>query len=111
MREVELKGAVAGTPEQPRLSLSSNIGSAAAGALRGAVGREAEERLKGVRAQIDKAFEAKAGPLRKTIDGQAGELLKKLGVGDERLKSVQDSLGKRLKSPLPIPGGLDRLFR
>ncbi|TPW21725.1 MAG: hypothetical protein FD126_404, partial [Elusimicrobia bacterium] len=111
LKAVELKGSVTGTPEQPQLSLSSNIGSAAAGALRGAVGREASERLKGVRAQIDKAFEAKAGPLRKTIDGQAGDLLKKLGLGDERLKSVQDSLGKRLKSPLPIPSGLDRLFR
>jgi uncharacterized protein (TIGR03545 family) len=111
LRSVELKAAVTGTPEHPELSLSSNLGAAAAGALRAAVGREAEERLKGVRAQIDKAFEEKAGGLRKSIDGQAGELLKGLGAGDARLQAVQDSLGKRLKSPLPIPSGLDRLFK
>lgn len=111
LKRVELKAAVAGTPEAPQLSLSSNLGAAAAGALKAAVGKEAEERLKGVRAQVDKAFEEKAGGLQKSLDGQAGELLKRLGAGDERLKAVQDAVGKKLKSPLPVPGGLDRLFR
>lgn len=111
LKRVELKVGVSGTPEAPELALSSNLGQAAAGALKAAVGKEAEERLKGLRAQVDKAFEEKAGGLQKSIDGQAGELLRRLGVGDERLKAVQDAVGKKLKSPLPVPGGLDRLFR
>ncbi|MBI2362289.1 MAG: hypothetical protein HYV15_02755, partial [Elusimicrobia bacterium] len=112
LKRIELKGSLSGTPEEPRISLSSNLGSAAGDALKRVLGREAEERLKGVRAQIDKAVGGKLGPLQGRLDGQAKESLGRLGAGDDRLKALQDRLTRELRpAGLPIPGGLDKLFK
>ncbi|MBI5595469.1 MAG: TIGR03545 family protein [Elusimicrobia bacterium] len=112
LKRIELKGSLSGTAEEPRISLSSNLGTAAGDALKRVLGREAEERLKGVRAQVDKAVGEKLGPLQGKLDGQAKEALGKLGVGDDRLKSLQDRIARELKpAGLPIPGGFDKLFK
>ncbi|MBI3297637.1 MAG: TIGR03545 family protein [Elusimicrobia bacterium] len=105
LKTIEVKGAVAGTPDAPRLSLSSNLGRATGDALKRVAGREAEERLAGVRAKIDAAVKEKVGPLSERIDGQAKGLLDAAGLGDRRLKEL---LGKAT-GPMKLPAGLPQL--
>ncbi|HAH05131.1 MAG TPA: hypothetical protein DCM05_01180, partial [Elusimicrobia bacterium] len=98
-----------GTLQAPTLSVSSNLGQAVSGGVSKALGKEVEERTKGLREQVDRALKGRTDKLSGLLGEGAKGPLAKLGAGDARVQELQQSLQKSLGVPgLP---GLKGLFR
>lgn len=100
-----------GTLSEPRLSLTSNLGEAAAAGLRQALGKELEARKKELSAKLDAVVAERSKGLREQIESQRAALAGRLGAGEQTL----DALAKRIAGVSGAPGlklpALDRLFR
>lgn len=105
IKEIDAELSLGGTLEEPRFSIKSNLGSALAGGLKAAVGREAEARLADAQAQISKLVDGRVGALQGRLDADLGAALEPLGLG--RLKELEE----RLKKQAGVPLGLPKLFR
>jgi len=107
--ELQATLSLGGTLQAPTLSVSSNLGQAVSGGVSKALGKEVEERTKGLREQVDRALKGRTDKLSGLLGEGAKGPLAKLGAGDARVQELQQSLQKSLGVPgLP---GLKGLFR
>ena len=104
---VELSGGL----DSPDLSLSSNIGDAVSQALKQALGRELQARTKGLEEQVDKLVGEETRGLTRSMDEGGKDILARLGLGDSKLRELQDSIGQKLRLPGSGLPDLKKLFR
>ncbi|MEK7657527.1 MAG: TIGR03545 family protein [Elusimicrobiota bacterium] len=104
---VELSGEL----DSPELSLSSNIGDAVSQALKQALGAELQARTKTLEGQVDKLVGEETRGLTRSMDEGTKDILARLGLGDSKLRELQDSIGQKLRLPGSGLPDLKKLFR
>lgn len=104
---IELSGEL----DSPQISISSNLGEAVSQALKKAVGAELQARTKGLEEQAERLVGEETRSLSRSMEEGSGELLAKLGLGDAKLRELQNAIAQKLR----VPGGglpdLRKLFR
>jgi uncharacterized protein (TIGR03545 family) len=105
LRQVEVSAAISGRLASPRFDVSSNIGTAVAGALRQAVAAEVSRVEAQVRAKVDSLVGQQVAAARAKLAALDTGPLKSLTDDQAQLDAVQAQLEQRLKGLVPgIPG-------
>lgn len=102
---------LSGTLDSPDISISSNLGEAVSQALKQALGAELQARTKNLEGQVDKLVGEETRGLTRSMDEGTKDILARLGLGDSKLRELQDSIGQKLRLPGSGLPDLKKLFR
>lgn len=108
IKSISARLTLGGTIEDPQFRLSSNLGDALAQGLKQSLGAEIAAQKQALETQVQAIVGQKQAALNQQLTGSQKELLSKIGVGEDKLKAVQDKIAQAVKTPLP---DLKKIFR
>ena len=102
---VELEMSIEGTLTSPDLSISSNLGTAVADALRAELGREVEAAEARVRAEVEAQVQPLIQDARGRVDAVQNEVASRVGAQRAEVDELRARLEERIAE---LPGGVGR---
>jgi len=100
LKVLEAEVVLGGTLASPEMEVRTNLGRAAGGALKAALGKKLEERRRALRSRVEAVLAGKAGSLEGDLAGREKGLAGASGEGQRRLDALSDKLKSEGKAPL-----------
>ena len=112
VRGVTIEAGISGSLTAPRLTVSSNVGSAVSSSLQQALGAEIRRAEAQARAEVDRQVNEQVARVRGQLTQVEGQVAQRLGVQQEQLVQAEQELQQqvnRLTQQVPgvrLPGGI-----